>query len=160
MNASSLPPVTPDTGDLLSFSPMQRTDLHEVYVIEESVFTSCWSYPSFLSSVDAGDDGWVLRDAAGKMLGYFIAMKVVDEMHLLKIAVDRSFQGKGYGRRLLEKAIALARDEKMVSMLLEVRPANTPAVSLYQKAGFSTIGVRKGYYTDTREDAWVMRLAL
>ena len=94
------------------------------------------------------------------MIGYFIAMEAVDEMHLLKIAVAEEFQGKGYGRLLMDRVVDFARELEMESMILEVRPTNNPAVALYKNTGFQTIGVRKGYYADTREDALVMRLVL
>lgn len=147
-------------GDVLTFSPMQIEDLHEVYYIEQSVFSYHWNYNNFLSSVAQKDDGWVLRNREGKLIGYFILMEIIDEMHLLKIAVDEHFHGQGYGRRLMDKAVDIAKVAGMDSVLLEVRPSNEPAVELYKKTGFATIGVRKGYYVDTKEDALVMRLML
>ncbi len=146
--------------EILTFAPMLFKDLHEVYYIEQSVFSYHWTYPNFQSSVAQEDYGCVLRNASGKMLGYFIAMDVVGEMHLLKIAVAEACQGKGYGRLLLNRAVGLARELEMDSMLLEVRPSNGPAVALYKNTGFKTIGIRKGYYIDTKEDALVMRLEL
>lgn len=157
------PPVLPDaeqTVETLTFAPMLIKDLHEVYYIEQDVFSYHWNYRNFLSSVAQEDDGWVLRNEEGKLVGYFILMEMVDEMHLLKIAVDRHFHGQGYGRLLMDKAIEVAREAEMESVLLEVRPTNEPAVELYKKSGFKTIGVRKGYYVDTKEDALVMRLML
>ena len=146
--------------EIFTFEPMLIKDLHEVYYIEQSVFSYHWTYRNFLSSVAAKDQCWVLRDESGKMLGYFISMEVVDEMHLLKIAVGQEYQGRGYGRMLMEKAVGVARELDMKSMILEVRPTNGPAVALYEKTGFTTIGIRKGYYVDTKEDALVMRLEL
>ncbi len=146
--------------EIFTFEPMLFKDLHEVYYIEQSVFSYHWTYPNFQSSVAVNDQGWVLRNEAGKMLGYFIAMEAVDEMHLLKIAVAEEWQGQGYGRMLMDKAIEIARELDMQSMILEVRPTNEPAVALYKNTGFKTIGVRKGYYVDTKEDALVMRLDL
>ncbi len=146
--------------EVLIFAPMLFKDLHEVYYIEQSVFSYHWTYPNLQSSVAHKNCGCVLRNASGKMLGYFIAMDVVDEMHLLKIAVAEEFHGKGYGRLLMNRAIEIARELKMDSMLLEVRPTNNAAVALYKNTGFETIGVRKGYYIDTKEDALVMRLEL
>lgn len=147
-------------GEMLTFAPMLFKDLHEVYYIEQSVFSYHWTYPNFQSSVAQENLGCVLRNAAGKMLGYFVAMDVVDELHLLKIAVAQEYQGKGYGRLLMDRVIGLARELKMDSMLLEVRPSNESAVAMYRNTGFKTIGVRKGYYVDTKEDALVMRLPL
>lgn len=51
-----------------------------------------------MSSVAQEDDGWVMRNETGKLIGYFILQEIVDEMHLLKIAVDENFHGQGYGR--------------------------------------------------------------
>ena len=149
-----------ETVELLKFEPMLIKDLHEVYYIEQSVFSYHWNYRNFLSSVAQEDDGWVMRNEAGKLIGYFILQEIVDEMHLLKIAVDENFHGQGYGRLLMDKAVEVAREAEMESVLLEVRSSNEPAVGLYRKTGFATIGVRKGYYVDPKEDALVMRLML
>lgn len=148
------------TVETLTFAPMLIKDLHEVYYVEQDVFSNHWNYRNFLSSVAQQDNGWVLRNQEEKLIGYFILMEIVDEMHLLKIAVDRNFHGQGYGRLLMDKAIEVAREAEMESVLLEVRPTNEPAVGLYKKTGFKAIGVRKGYYVDTKEDALVMRLML
>ncbi len=161
--AERTPAIRPDEGETvetLTFAPMLMKDLHEVYFIEQSVFSYHWTYPNFQSSVAHEDDGWVMRNEQGKLVGYFILQEIVDEMHLLKIAVDGNLHGQGYGRLLMDKAIEVAREAKMESVLLEVRPSNEPAVGMYEKTGFKTIGVRKGYYVDTKEDALVMRLML
>ena len=149
-----------ETVELLKFEPMLIKDLHEVYYIEQSVLSYYWNYRNFLSSVAQQDDGWVMRNEAGKLIGYFILQEIVDEMHLLKIAVDENFHGRGYGRLLMDKAVEVARDAEMESVLLEVRSSNEPAGGLYKKTGFTSIGVRKGYYVDPKEDALVMRLML
>ena len=148
------------TVEMLKFEPMLIKDLHEVYFIEQSVFSYHWNYRNFMSSVAQEDDGWVMRNETGKLIGYFILQEIVDEMHLLKIAVDENFHGQGYGRLLMDKAVEVAREAEMESVLLEVRSTSEPAVGLYRKTGFATIGVRKGYYVDPKEDALVMRLML
>ncbi len=153
--------VKPEPAEeILTFRPMVFHDLHEVYYIEQSVFSYHWTYQNFQSSVANENIGVVLRNAAGKMVGYFVCMEVLDEMHLLKIAVAGDMHGKGYGRILMDKAVALAREREMAFMFLEVRPSNTPAVALYKNTGFKTVGVRKGYYADNHENALVMRLDL
>jgi ribosomal-protein-alanine N-acetyltransferase len=104
-----------------------------------------------------------VREAAGQIAGYFLAMPAVDEMYLLNITVRPTLQGKKLGRRLLDKVIGLTRAANMHSILLEVRPSNSHAMAFYQHVGFEQIGIRKNYYPShgaSREDAIVMRLML
>jgi ribosomal-protein-alanine N-acetyltransferase len=82
---------------------------------------------------------------------------------LLNIAVRRDLQGQGIGRLLLDHGVALAQEQGLESILLEVRPSNDRAVIVYERYGFAGIGVRKGYYPageNRREDAIVMRLSI
>lgn len=147
-------------SDDLVFSPMQLKDLHDVYYIEQRVFPYHWTYRNFESSIAIENRGIVLRDGNGTMIGYFIALDIVDEMELLKIAVGKEFQGKGYGRILMDKVLELARLLEMESVFLEVRESNVPAIGLYKATGFKTVGIRPGYYVQPKEDALLMKLKL
>lgn len=149
--------------DLLSFEPMQLEDIEHVMVIENSVYPYPWTRGNFLDSLYSGYQAWVLREPSFQLAGYFLAMAVVDELHLLNISVRRDLQGQGIGRKLLDRVVSLARKEKMGSILLEVRPSNDRALDVYERYGFLQIGKRKGYYpaaNNTREDAIVMRLTV
>lgn len=144
----------------LRFAPMQVNDLPEVLVIENDVYPHPWTRGNFLDSLYSGYQAWTLRDEAGALVGYFMLMLAVDEAHLLNISVRRDLHGHGIGRLQLDKVIALAKENGMTSVLLEVRPSNQRALAVYQRYGFSKIGQRKGYYPaggNTREDAIVMR---
>ncbi|MGN0918204.1 MAG: ribosomal protein S18-alanine N-acetyltransferase [Oxalobacter sp.] len=148
-----------DDRDLV-FSPMQLKDLHDVYYIEQEVFPYHWTYRNFESSIATENQGIVLRNSEGILIGYFIALDIVDEMELLKIAVGKTFQGKGYGRILMDKVLELARLLEMESVFLEVRESNAPAIGLYKATGFKTVGIRPGYYVQPKEDALLMKLKL
>ena len=148
-----------DEDDIV-FAPMLMKDLQEVYRIEQSVFPYHWTYRNFESSLASENMGIVLRNNSGQLIGYFIALDIVDELELLKIAVDKTFQGKGYGHLLLDRVLILARHLGMDSIFLEVRESNAPAIGLYKKAGFKTIGIRPGYYVQPKEDAFLMKLDL
>jgi ribosomal-protein-alanine N-acetyltransferase len=89
-------------------------------------------------------------------------MMAAGEGHILNCCVAPAWQGRGFGRHLVEHLIDVARDHGTQCLFLEVRPTNIPAVGLYQRLGFSTIGVRRGYYPADQglEDALVMRLDL
>lgn len=160
---SSLPRSSTGAFSNLSIAPMQLDDIDHVMVIENSVYPHPWTRGNFLDSLYSRYETAVLRDTSYSVLGYFLVMLAVDEAHLLNITVRRDLQGKGYGLLLLDRVVALARDKKMASILLEVRPTNERALAIYERYGFSRIGLRKGYYpaaNNTREDAIVMRMAV
>ena len=142
---------------------MRAQDVEAVVAIENQAYPFPWSRGNFLDSLQSGYHAWILCDRASQVAGYFLAMPVLDEMHLLNITVRPALQGRKLGRLLLDKVIQLARAAKMQSLLLEVRPSNPHALAFYQHVGFQQIGIRKNYYPSTgstREDAIVMRLML
>ena len=101
--------------------------------------------------------------ANGTLLGYFVAMKGVDEVHLLNITVAPEFQGQGWSRVLLDALALWARGAGAQWLWLEVRVGNARAVSVYEAHGYRRVGLRKGYYPaglGQREDAIVMSLRL
>lgn len=147
----------------LQYEPMQSSDLDEVVALEQTVYPHPWSHANFDDSLASGYQAWVLRDATGELLGYFLLIAIVDEAHLLNVAVSAERQGQGLGRFLLNQAVACARGLGMESVLLEVRPSNTRALRIYQRYGFQQIGRRKAYYpaaNQQREDAIVMRFGI
>jgi ribosomal-protein-alanine N-acetyltransferase len=147
----------------LHYEPMQQSDLEDVFALEQSVYPYPWSLANFVDSLNSNYESWVLRDQDGDLLGYFLLMAVVDEAHLLNVAVSATQQGQGLGRFLLNQAVACSRGLGMESVLLEVRPSNTRALQIYERYGFQHIGRRKGYYpaaNQQREDAIVMRLGI
>ena len=147
----------------LIYEPMQESDLDEVVAVEQDVYPYPWSRTNFADSLSQDYHAWVLRGQDRELMGYFLVMGIVDEAHLLNVAVSRAWQGRGVGRLLVNQAVALSRGLGMESILLEVRPSNGRALEIYQRYGFSEIGRRKGYYpaaNSTREDAIVMRFGL
>jgi ribosomal-protein-alanine N-acetyltransferase len=146
----------------LNYEPMAESDLEEVLELEHEVYSHPWSRGNFIDSLASGYQAWILRDPSLALLGYFVVMPVVDEAHLLNVAVSAERQGQGLGYLLLNQAVACARGLGLESVLLEVRPSNVRALDIYQRYGFQTIGRRKDYYPaadSAREDAIVMRFA-
>jgi ribosomal-protein-alanine N-acetyltransferase len=147
----------------LNYEPMLQADLADVLALEESVYPHPWSMGNFVDSLNSQYEAWVVRDQHGDLLGYFLLMAIVDEAHLLNVAVAAGRHGQGLGRLLLNQAVACARGLGMTSVLLEVRPSNTRALKIYERYGFKQIGRRKGYYPAAdkqREDAIVMRFGI
>jgi ribosomal-protein-alanine N-acetyltransferase len=104
----------------------------------------------------------VAHDDDSQVLGYFIAMPGVGELHLLNLTVAPEHQRRGHGRALLEAVVEVARERSVAQLLLEVRESNQRARQLYAVRGFAEIGRRRGYdpARERREDAIVMGLAL
>jgi [ribosomal protein S18]-alanine N-acetyltransferase len=149
-----------DTRVLL---PMGAAQLDAVMAIEAASYAFPWSRGNFVDSLAAGYAASALIGSGGAMLGYFVAMAGVDEMHLLNITIAPSFQGRGHARFLIDALIAHCQASGARELWLEVRASNLRARGIYERLGFRQVGVRKGYYPapfGRREDAVVMSLKL
>lgn len=135
-------------------------DLAAVMALEVRAYTHPWSQGNFVDSLAAGHLAEVLDDAG--LLGYFVAMPGVGELHLLNLTVGPAHQGHGHGSALLEAVLAHARARQLPTVWLEVRASNARARALYARRGFQEVGLRRGYYPAARgrEDAVVMRREL
>ena len=138
------------------FLPMNERDLDAVAALEASLQIFPWSRGNFADSLAVGHSVWVLRQG-GELIGFAVAMLVIDEAHLLNIGVAARHQGCGHGARLLRHVMDCARQGGAGKLFLEVRPSNERAVELYRHFGFRQIGLRKGYYPAAvgREDALI-----
>lgn len=148
-------------GFPLETFPMNERDLDEVAALEAGVQDFPWSRGNFADSLAAGHSVWVAR-VGGDLVGFTVVMQVIDEAHLLNVAVARRHHGRGYGARLLRQAMDLAGRHGATRFLLEVRPSNARALALYTHFGFRQIGRRRGYYPaeNGREDALVFEKEL
>ena len=99
------------------------------------------------------------HDADGVLTGYLLFWHVVDELHLLNVAVDARARRRGIGRALMDDLLAYARAHEIARILLEVRKTNAPAIAMYLALGFTEFNVRERYYADG-EDASEMSLTL
>lgn len=139
---------------------LQETDLNAVMAVEIRGYPYPWTRGIFLDCLRAGYPGLALEED-GLLVGYAVLSIAADEAHLLNICVDPLAQAKGRGRLLLRSILQLARDRGARRVFLEVRPSNTPALSLYHSEGFNEIGRRPRYYPapdNGREDALVMAI--
>lgn len=149
------------TGIRLAIRALTPDNLPDMLEIERQAHSHPWSEGIFRDCFRETYRWWGLM-AEEVLAGYAIVSYLVDEAHLLNICVAPGWQRLGGGRHLLRHAVARARAEGMVRMLLEVRAGNTAARELYSREGFREIGWRKGYYPGSggREDALVMELSL
>jgi len=144
--------------------PMAVIDLDAVLAVEVAAYSHPWTRGNFVDALAAGYRSELrLRPDDGALLGYCIALPGVQEMHLLNLSVAPAHQRAGHGWALLQRLCDDARRRGDESLWLEVRESNAAARTLYRRAGFTEVGVRRGYYPAARlarEDAVVMRLAL
>ena len=144
------------------FEPLTRERLDAVLAVEQSAYAHPWVRANFIDALDAGYQAQVLL-AGDLPLGYFVAMKGVDEVHLLNITVAPEFQQQGWSVVLLDALALWARGRGAQWLWLEVRVSNLRARQIYEKYGFQRVGERKRYYPSAgaeREDAVVMSYAI
>jgi [ribosomal protein S18]-alanine N-acetyltransferase len=141
----------------IEVTSMRRRHLPSVLRIEGKVYPRPWSAGLFLSELaQKGSRAYVVARHQGRVVGYAGVMLLGDEGHITNIAVDPGFHRHRIGMRLMLAIVDESRSRGARSMTLEVRRANSGAQSMYRKFGFQTVGVRKGYYVETGEDAYIM----
>lgn len=153
--------AVPETGRMLL--PMGIAQLDAVLAVETAAYAFPWTRGNFVDSLAAGYAAHALYDAGGALLGYFVAMGGVDEMHLLNITTAPAHEHRGHARHMLDALEALCRQRGAQRLWLEVRRSNLRAQSIYRRRGFVEVGVRRGYYPapqGQREDALVMSLEI
>jgi ribosomal-protein-alanine N-acetyltransferase len=136
---------------------MRRRHLRRVLAIEGRVYPRPWTASLFLSELaQRSTRTYLVARTDGDVVGYAGMMFTGYEAHVTNIAVDPDFHGRKVGTRLLLTIVteAVARGAETIS--LEVRVSNAVAQAMYAKFGFSIVGVRRGYYVETNEDAFVM----
>lgn len=144
------------------FEPMREEQVDEVIAIEAKAYDHPWTRGNFVDSLRTGYQAQILG-AGDTVIGYFVAMKGVDEVHLLNITVAPERQREGWGRTMLDALALWSRGQGAQWLWLEVRASNARAQIIYERHGFKRVGERKGYYpngTGRREDAVVMSLKL
>ena len=144
------------------FEPLTEERLDEVVAIERTAYDHPWTRGNFVDSLRSGYQAQVLG-VDGVLLGYFVAMKGVDEVHLLNLTVAPAYQRQGWGRVILDALALWARGQGAQWLWLEVRISNTRAQRMYERHGYRRVGERKSYYPAAhgeREDAVVMSLKL
>ena len=150
------------------FEALTPAWLPAVLRVEQSAYENPWSEANFADSLQAGYQAQLLTAGLApqaELLGYFVAMKGVDEVHLLNITVAPAFQRQGWARVMLDALALWARGQGAQWLWLEVRMSNGRAKAVYESHGFRQVGTRRLYYPATAstprgEDALVMSLAL
>ena len=136
--------------------PMTESDLDQVLDIEAKSYPRPWSKAHFLEELSSPHSfPHVSFDCEGNVTGYICPMVLLDEGHILNVAVRYDLRGQGIGRLLIERVIRDCHKRGAAFVSLEVRASNAPAIRLYHNLGFVMTGTRKSYY-ENGEDAFLM----
>ena len=136
--------------------PLHPSDLDAVERIERGSYPTPWSRSMFAGELAKPSSVCLGAFQGEDMLGYLIVARYVDAWHIMNVAVDEGFRGRGIARGMLERLFELTIGDVERGYTLEVHVSNETAIDLYQRLGFVETGVRRGYYTDNREDALIM----
>jgi len=140
------------------FEALTVDDLDAVIAMEQSVYGHPWTVGNFKDALASGYAAQRLL-AGTTLIGYFVAMKVMDEVHLLNITVSLNHRSQGWAKLMLEALALWARGQACEWLWLEVRESNHRAIHVYRSHGFKQVGLRKDYYPvgrGQREAALVM----
>ena len=144
------------------FEPLTLARLDDVLDVEFTAYSHPWTRGNFTDAMASGYQTQLLV-AGDHLLGYFVAMKGVDEVHLLNLVVAPEYQRQGWSQVLLDALALWARGQDAQWLWLEARASNTRAVHVYKAHGYRLVGTRRNYYpaeNGQREDAVVMSLKL
>jgi ribosomal-protein-alanine N-acetyltransferase len=135
---------------------LRASDLDSIEVIERRSYPTPWSRSMFAGELAKPASICLGAFEGGQLVGYMIISRYVDAWHVMNLAVDPEFRRRGIASLLLDQLFELTDSGGARGYTLEVRVSNEGAIRLYEGAGFRSRGIRRGYYTDNREDALIM----
>jgi ribosomal-protein-alanine N-acetyltransferase len=143
----------------IDFRPLTLADLAAVERIERRAYPTPWSRSMFAGEIAKQSSiclGAVDDEAEGRLAGYLIISRYADAWHIMNIAIDEDYRRRGIATDLLNRLFEATSTDDRRGYTLEVRVSNNHAIKLYEGLGFVARGIRRGYYTDNREDALIM----
>ena len=150
----------------ISFSYLSEKDIDSVFLIERQSSNNPWTQTQLLESIKNPVNLAYSLIYKSEIIGYLIAMPVIESADILNIAIDSSYQRKGFGKVLIKHLIQALNKRGISEVLLEVSQSNVSAIKFYLAQGFKEISIRKNYYTknsnepSVKEDGIIMRLEI
>jgi ribosomal-protein-alanine N-acetyltransferase len=142
---------------MLELRRLVLDDLDAIEQIERASYPTPWSRSMFASELAKPSSlSFGAVDGEGTLVGYVVLSRYVDAWHVMNVAVAPERRRQGIASALLRRLLDLTKDDADRGYTLEVRVSNVGAIGLYERFGFKPKGVRRGYYTDNREDALIM----
>ena len=144
------------TAVAVEIRTLDVSDLSAIEAIEQRAYPTPWSRSMFASELAKPTSICLGAFEGTDLLGYVVNSRYVDAWHVMNVAVDPDRRRRGIATSLLERLFELTRDDERRGYTLEVRISNEEAIHLYERLGFEPRGIRRGYYTDNKEDALIM----
>ena len=141
---------------MIEIRRLQLRDLSAIEEIERQAYPTPWSRSMFASELAKPTSICLGAFEGDELVGYVINSRYVDAWHVMNVAVAPDRHRRGIATALLKRLFELTKDDERRGYTLEVRVSNTGAIRLYEQLGFEARGIRRGYYTDNREDALIM----
>ena len=135
---------------------LQLRDLSAIEEIERAAYPTPWSRSMFAGELAKPSSICLGAFLDERLVGYLIVSRYVDAWHVMNVAVTPEQRRRGIASTLLGQLFELTCEDDRRGYTLEVRASNAAAIALYERLGFESRGVRRGYYTDNREDALIM----
>jgi [ribosomal protein S18]-alanine N-acetyltransferase len=135
---------------------LELNDLSAIEAIEVRAYPTPWSRSMFASELAKPTSICLGAFEGDELVGYVVNSRYVDAWHVMNVAVDPERQRRGIATALLQRFFELTANDERRGYTLEVRVSNEGAITLYRDLGFEPRGIRRGYYTDNREDALIM----
>ena len=136
---------------------MQECHVQQIAELEKLCFHDPWSKNSIASELGNRLSLWFVAEVDGRVVGYVGSQTVLGETDMMNIATHPDYRKQGIARALINALISALVEQGSHSLMLEVRASNEPAKSLYGSMGFESVGIRKNYYRNPREDALILR---
>ncbi len=145
---------------MIHIVPMKADHVSQVAQLEKLCFRDPWSEKSVASELDNALAFWLVALENETVVGYVGSQAVLGEADMMNVAVHPDHRRKGIAEALVTALMRALKERANESLALEVRASNGPAISLYEKLGFSQVGLRKNYYRNPKEDALILKVKL
>ena len=136
---------------------MDESHVAAIAELEKRCFNDPWSEKSIATELTSKLSCWLVAMEGETLVGYVGSQSVLGESDMMNIAVHPEHRRKGIAEALVTSLVMELTARGNHSLMLEVRPSNTPAITLYEKLGFTQVGRRPNYYRNPKEDALILR---
>lgn len=145
---------------MMTIIPMNESHVAQIAQLEKLCFSDPWSENSIATELNSRLSYWLVAVVDDCVVGYIGSQSVLGESDMMNVAVHPDHRRKGIAEALIENLSQGLKERGNVSLTLEVRASNDPAIALYHKLGFIQVGRRPNYYRNPNEDALILRKPL